>query len=343
MHDRDHWSAFADFVAFEGAAGGPSPNLNLISGASDTLALESREEKIWLAACYAAVYNTPGSVLLHQQFKPQDLQTGQSLVEEWLVRHKPGVPIHSNRRRTHGSLTKLTAGLKSLSDFTLRDDFERGDDYDRLWAQVHEVNAVGRYFGIKFAGTLERLGLTDAKQYDIRARGAKNGRKTLALLFPDHATKLDLKTGKNSKEAVRLAEECASLVKDWLTNYNLHVGWFQLEALLCEYNQMLKGHRYPGSTSDGDLEVYVKVFDHFGPDCIALAPVWEAREKTLPSVLWSTRKRKDMLGIYADHNYVWSDALYKRPDTDSEQYETPVVRSTPLTDWEPLTRPDWSK
>lgn len=44
MEDYDHWRGFADFVAFEGAAGGPSPNLNLISAVGEQAKGRNRVE-----------------------------------------------------------------------------------------------------------------------------------------------------------------------------------------------------------------------------------------------------------------------------------------------------------
>lgn len=337
---HDHWNGFADFVAFEAAAGGPSPNLALIESTANALELTERKDRIWLACCYAAIYNTPVSHTVANVWTPESAIHHNDLLERWLTDHKDGLPVHSNRRRTHGSRRKLAESLSAYAQFAIDDNFERGDDYDLLWKQVHELPFIGRYFGIKLAGTLHRLGLTDAAQYDIRARGAKNGRRTLALLFPEAAESLDLKSGGNSKAAVELAETCATRTKEWLAAQGLKVDWFQLEALLCEYNQMVKGHRYPGSTSDGDLEAYVKVFDYFPNDTEALAPVWAAREATLPAQLWATRKRDDMVSIYADYGYVWSDAIYKRPNPGSANFEQPEVLSTPKTLWNPLTRPE---
>lgn len=339
MIDHDHWAGFADFVAFEAAAGGPSPNLALIESTAEQLGWEDRSELTWLACCYAAIYNTPVSAVVAQVWPYRSVWSDSAdLLERWLEDHKDGLPVHSNRRRTHGSRRKLTQSLSAYARFAELAVFETGDDYDRLWAQVHELPAVGRYFGIKLAGTLHRLGLTEAAQYDIRARGAKNGRRTLALLYPGEADVLDLKRGGNSKRAIATAEHHASAVKDWLAAQGLDVDWFQLEALLCEYNQMVKGHRYPGSTSDGDLEAYVKVHEHFPNDVETIAPVWQARESVLPPWLWATRKRKDMIGIYAEQGYVWSDALYDR--NGSTDFSKPTVRSTPHTNWEPRTRPE---
>lgn len=349
MEDYDHWRGFADFVAFEGAAGGPSPNLNLISAVGEQAKGRNRVELAWLACCYAAIYNTPGSALLWSDWPIRDMR-GENLEERvtvWIEENKDGIPVHSNRRRTHGGAARLARGMVALSEFAHyvaeSPDFERGDDYERLWSQVNSIHAVGRYFGIKLAGTLERLGLTEARQYDIRARGAKNGRRTLALLFPDYATDLELKTGGNSAQAITLAEGCATNVKQWLLDSGLDVNWFQLEALLCEYNQMVKGHRYPGSTSDGDLEALMKVQKHWGAEHPAVDLTKTARYLVLPEELRWTRKRKDMLDIYQTQRYVWSDAVYVRPPETSKMSSTnfisPEVKSEPTTEWTPLTRP----
>lgn len=336
MDSVEHRYGFLDFVAFESAAAGPSPNLRLIEVAARELPAD-RGARGWFAACYAAIYNTPGALLLYHEVGPGDAQHFVGDVQEWLEENKPGVPVHSNRLRTHGSMKKLAEGLASLADFITDDEYERGDDYDRLWAQVNEVDAVGRYFGIKFAGALHRLGLTEAKQYDIRARGAKNGRKTLALIFPDDAPQLDLKTGGNSKAAVALAEERAKELRLEVHGHALEADWFQFEALLCEYNQMVKGDRYPGKTSDSDLGAPRRVESHFGAGHVAVQETWRARAEALPPFALELEKRKDLLDVYERFGYAWSDALYDRNATEDLSRPTPLA--LPATDWEPLLRP----
>jgi hypothetical protein len=332
----EHRQGFIDFVALETASAGPSPNLHLIAKAAEELP-NTRTDRAWFAACYAAIYNTPGALLLFDRFGVGDCEHFPADVEAWLEANKAGIPVHSNRLRTHGSMRKLSEGLAALADFVVADEFERGDDYDRLWAQVHEVKAVGRYFGIKFAGALHRLGLTEARQYDIRARGAKNGRRTLALIFPDDAELLDLKSGGNSKEAVGLAEFHAQQLRLEVHGYGLECDWFQFEALLCEYNQMVKGDRYPGKTSDSDLDALRRVEAHFGVDHLPCLQTWRARSEALPPFALELQKRKPLLDVYKLHGYEWSDALYDYDATDN--LAGPVRLKQPFTSWEPLLQP----
>ena len=310
--NRDYWAGFSDFVACEVLAAGPSPNLKMIGAQADALGLHGRVDRAWLACCYAAIYNTSGaSALFHHWSAHSVLHAGIFEVTTWLSRNSPGLPVHSNRLRTHGSPRKMAEGLLGLAEFSLTDDFERGDDYDRLWKEVRGIAHVGRYFGIKLAGTLHELGLTEAAQYDIRAAGAKNGRRTLALLHPEHFERLSLKTGGNSPENVALVDRVATSVKDWLRDErDLCIDWFQFEALLCEANQCVKGARYPGKTSDADLGALDKASDHFGESSPEVRATREARRRTLPPELVDSRKREDLLGVYAEHDYMWSDAIY---------------------------------
>jgi hypothetical protein len=332
----EHREGFVDFVALETASAGPSPNLKLIEQAAGGLPTD-RLSRAWFAACYAAIYNTPGALTLFHNVSPDAAYEAPEAVHTWLVEHKEGLPVHSNRLRTHGSMEKMALGLAALADFVLADDFEHGDDYNRLWAQVTDVRAVGRYFGIKFAGALHRLGLTEAQQFDIRARGAKNGRKTLALLHPDLADRLDLKTGGNAAANVELAEYLAKELRIVVRGHGLECDWFQFEALLCEYNQMVKGDRYPGKTSDSDLDALRRVEGHFGRDARAVFECWAARSEALPPFALELQKRKPLLDVYERFGYEWSDALYDYDATDD--LAGPVRLAQPFTSWEPLLQP----
>lgn len=336
MNAAEHREGFLDFVALETAAAGPSPNLKLIQGAARSLPA-TRGDRAWFAACYAAIYNTPGALVLYHNVSPDEAWADPVSVEQWLTEHKEGLPVHSNRLRTHGSMKKMALGLRSLAEFVTTDDFERGDDFDRLWEQVNEVQAVGRYFGIKFAGTLHRLGLTEAAQYDIRARGAKNGRRTLALIFPDDAELLDLKSGGNSRAAVELAEGRARELRLEVHGHGLEVDWFQMEALLCEANQMFKGDRYAGKTSDSDLGALRRVEAHFGSSALPATQCWTARSEALPPFALELEKRKDLLDVFEKHGYCWSDALHDYEATAiSGDFSKPVPLAEPKTSWRPL-------
>lgn len=334
--ERDYWAGFSDFVLGETWAGGPSPNLKLVGALADELEPPTREHRTWLACCYAAIYNTSGTAALYRHWPDPSDVIADPDPAGWIEENRPGMPVHSNRRRTHGSPRKMAEGLESLARFSMCDYFEPGDDYDMLWDNVHEVSHVGRYFGIKLAGTLRELGLTEAAQYDIRGNGAKNGRRTLALLYPDEADSLDMKSGGNSRRAVLLAEDRAAEVKSWLEDERgLAVDWFQLEALLCEFNQMVKGNRYAGKTSDADYDVLLKAESHFGAE--PFAPVRRARERLLPLELVETSKRERLLPVYRDCGYVWIDGWHDDGATDDPA--DPAVRSDKTLKQVPITTP----
>jgi len=183
-----------------------------------------------------------------------------------------------------------------------------------LWTELTSLYLVGRYFGVKLAGTLHRFGLVTAEQYDIRPAGAKNGRRTLARIFP--ASPLPLDTKKNDSQTLALVDSLAADLKEWMeTTCGFTVSWFEYEALLCEYNQLAKGKRYPGSTSDSDLGALQKVSLALGSSDPAVEAVFAARKATHPS--WALGevggwpgKRKDLLRLYADHGIIWSDSVY---------------------------------
>lgn len=332
--DECHMRGFTDFVAMEGLAGGPSPNVKLIGRMARVGRVEKRE-LWWRACCYAAVYNTAASaaVWTHWPF-PRMIKPGSTeKLEAWLMKNWAGVPIHSNRMRTNGSPKRLAASLASLAGWVARGELETDDDFDALWQQVTGVRSVGRYFGIKLAGTLAELRLTKARQYDVRARGAKNGRATLRLMFPDSGVP---KRG-NSPAALREVDELAAALRRSLEEgYGLTPTWFEFEALLCEYNQCVKGDRYPGKTSDSDLASLERVRTHFGVDCSAVESADSAREASLPLTALGRTKRADLTGVYAEHGYMWSDAIYDYEATDD--LRRPVLRGDAPA-WSPLTTP----
>jgi hypothetical protein len=343
MEDRrDHWPGFLDFCAFEGWTGGPAFNVPMLRAELRAIEVENggplpRLDRAWLAACLVSVYSTgAATVLWHEQPVTDVLRSTEEELAAWLEENKYRLPVHSDRRRTHGARWKLAKGLKEAAEFVADDEYERGADYDRLWAQVTSVPHVGRYFGIKLAGALNWLGCTDARQYDIRANGAKNGRKTLGLLFgrPDVADHKD-----NSKKKVRAAEDLARAAKGELEYEGLRYSWFEYEALLCEYNQMVKGSRYPGKTPDGEQVMLEEVLEPgWGRGHQALGIVRAAREMHLPDPLQTARRRKDLMRAYPEHGYVWCDAIYDRDLT--EDPAAPAVRPEPLVSWRPRTSPE---
>lgn len=337
--DDARLKAFTDFVAMERLAGGPSPNVKLVKSAATADGV-NREELAWRACCYASIYNTPSAAALWTAWPLRRIRRLKGIDEliHWLTEHKAGLPVHSNRIRTTGSPKRLAECMLATLELVSSNELEIGDDFDRLWSQVTNVKKVGRYFGIKFAGTLHRLGITAAEQYDIRAKGAKNGRKSLGLMFPQVAGTVG--DHKNNSKAVLLeAESLARRVKTYLEyRHGQKTRWFELEALLCEFNQCVKGNRYPGKTSDSDMGALNRVVAHFGKDGPGVSSVLAARSEVLPAWAMSTVKRPELLDVYSRLGYMWSDAIYDHGKT--VDLENPVLASTAEScGWQPLTYP----
>ena len=310
----DHWKGFEDFVWMEMLAGGPSANIVVMAEVANLLKL-SKAELRWLCACYCAIYNAPAATAMFYCY-PRNVVLRSSSVEliDALDKNKPGLPVHSNRLRTNGSTKRMAASMKALAKWARV--YEPVKTYDELWSQLNAISSVGRYFAIKLAGIMHRVGLTDVQQYDIRARGAKNGRQSLAYLYPEAAEWLG-NYKDNSKGTLDQVDGFANEVFKRLTSQERfkNITWFELEAMLCEYNQAVKGHRYPGKTSDADLTQLNKVIAHFGPSEEFVRVVYKARGKTHPKYALGEEhgwdgKRKEMLATYRDLGYMWSDAIY---------------------------------
>lgn len=341
----DHWKGFADFVWMEKLAGGPSANIVVMAKVAELLDLDALDLS-WLCACYCAIYNAPAATAMYHAFKlDYVLEARHTQLVADLKYYEKGLPVHSNRLRTFGGAERMAKGMKELAKWVAFNDDQHEDypDYDTLWDELTAIPGVGRYFAIKLAGIMHRVGLTTVSQYDIRAKGAKNGRQTLAYLFPGRANELILKAG-NKQETIDLVNWHANEVYEFLTRrttFGTEITWFELEAMLCEYNQAVKGHRYPGKTSDADLGQLYKVYDFFGPVDF-VDTVFRARAATHPRYAlgeesgWSG-KRKEMLSIYKDLGYMWSDALYKYHDSNGD-FTNPLDRAHTL-DADPLTRP----
>ena len=142
----DHWKGFQDFVWMEKLAGGPSANIVVMAKSAELMKL-SRLELSWLCACYAAIYNAPAAVAMYSQFKlDYVLGARPNQLTADLVHLKPGLPVHSNRLRTNGSMKRMALSMKALAKWVKfnEDPHEDYADYDALWSELNSIPSVGR-------------------------------------------------------------------------------------------------------------------------------------------------------------------------------------------------------
>lgn len=133
--------------------------------------------------------------------------------------------------------------------------FMTGATYDQYWDSIDsEVQYFGRYASMKVLEVMYRAGLTgNAYQPDTRPRGGKFQRRTLAKLFPDHASWLKLHEKSDRPDVLRdisfLCDEVMRVMREYLPN----ITWFDVETFLCTLRQAIGSGKYPGRTHDSEL------------------------------------------------------------------------------------------
>jgi hypothetical protein len=96
---------------------------------------------------------------------------------------------------------------------------------------------------------------------------------------------------------------------------DLRIGYYELQALLCEFKETLRGNRfYPGRSHDEVLENYHKRSDIRGQYYTSL---FAARKKLFPRQClgeigdrWDS-VRKPLQATWKDYGYIWSDLEYR--------------------------------
>src|SRR3989304_1640848 len=154
--NKKEYLKFCNFVTAERQAGGPSANIRVVTELNRAWDLQGMDS-VWFACCYNAVYNAPAAAALYLRLKPSFLDSD---LEEQCITLWPTLPIHSNRRRTVGSARRLAVILDSFARWIDQTNWGRLQtlSYDDLWTELTSVDLVGRYFGVKLAGTLHRFG-----------------------------------------------------------------------------------------------------------------------------------------------------------------------------------------
>ena len=299
--------AWPEFVQMMLDAGGVDPHVQLTSDwARDA---STPLETAWRVACYVGPYVPSTAAAIHARWlDPTTLFTTPiNEVSAWLAEHHAGLPRRAERRAVLGS-ERLAVCLMDLARWVHRGDLLTAD-YETLWASLDEIQYVGRYIGMKLLEGLWQAGVTHATQTDIRPRDAKNTRRSLGLLFPQHAEIVD--SPRNDAAALDLANRLASAAAREVDH---PLTWYQVETLLCNFRQTISGSYYPGKAYDSDLVHHRRVTTYFGT--IPGFDFFERRIRLFPAACLAevagswTDRRVELKGTWRRFGYIWSDVIY---------------------------------
>ena len=276
--DPIHWLGFKSFAAAELATGGPDPQVRLTATALRNI--PGYEAATFRACVFVAAYTCGAAAAL---WNLSSSTVFNDATEKWLLVNAEGLPLRRERRAVMGPKNgphprKFLERLRSCSTWAKRWSGQLLSlNYEEAWSAADELRFFGRYAKMKVLETLNLRGLLGEEQIDIRARDAKFPRRTLGLIFPDHATVLT-ELGNS-----RLSLQCATeLSAEIMSESELEMTWFQLETLLCNYRQALDG-KYPGRSHDRELGHFLRAERHWGQEyLLSRFPFYELRAKLFP-------------------------------------------------------------
>lgn len=272
-----HWELFRRFAEAELASGGPDPQVLLTARAVQGYDWQRAQVAAgWFVAPY-----TVGAAAALWAADLWDLR--EETLQRWLQVHVDGLPTRRERRSIWGAeQRKLARCLVSWREWVLEvAPSERAagrlETYPQLYESIHDrVDYFGRYATMKVVEVLYQAGLVRTPQSDVRARGAKYPRKTLALLWPEHEATLTVRG--DPARTVQLAERLALEVQQALGGASM----FQTETILCNSRQALSG-KYPGRSHDRELAHWVKAEQYWGRNHLLRAlPFFELRRQLFP-------------------------------------------------------------
>lgn len=267
---------FADFARREIADGGPEPELAPIVWLTRD---SSDVEKVWAAGVYCSHHCVPSAMVVWKHWRPEQVVDSEDKVEEWLRQHWDALPVR-NEMRSHRMPTKRAICLRDFARYALDETWRIGD-YDEVWADsIGSVKYFGRYVAIKYMEFLRRMVRPDLILTDVRiASGAWSVREGLANLYPDEADVLANRDD-NSYSVIQLAERRANdLLFRLQREHDLTLSHFDVQVLLCEHKQHLRGTFFPGKSHIEEAEFAERVETQF-----SIPEFWEARRILFPKI-----------------------------------------------------------
>lgn len=310
----DHWQGMEEFCRYERLAGGPDPHMAVVGHLSRDV---SQEERLWRAWCYLSCYNVPTAEYLWTEW-PWERVAGQradGILQAW-VESKWPLPLRRERKRLAMTAAKFTRGLLSYAEWSADLDLrgwlngEHADPqvaYEVAWKDCQKVYSLGRYVALKYLEFLQRYCDAPIAMPDLRLKGGWSPKEGLALLYPEHAIRLN-----DGDMNVALAEQLGEAAREILAGKGVPLDRYNMQVLLCDYKQSAIGKRqYPGRSQDSEIEYAQKLFARTG----FRTSMWDARAEIFPA--WALGEimgwqfvREDLGNVWADFGYTWSDSLY---------------------------------
>jgi len=304
-----HWPLFTEFCRAETATGGPDPQVALMAH----LPRETDPvEQVWLAGCYGAHHCVPSAWLTWNEFRPKEILDDPKELESWLEESWHALPVRPEMK-SHRMLHKRSECLQDFARYALDGRWAIPNTaYDLMWHDSqNSVKYYGRYMAIKYLEILRRTVAPWLVMTDMRARGAWSPRRTLYMLFPEEEI-LGQRENRSDK-AEQTVERCATEAIQILGTAGIHVNYFQVQVMLCEYRELLCGGYYAGASHDEELgyisQSRMKFSEH------QLAGIFQARKELFPE--WCLGElngwddiRQDCWRAWKNHGYIWNDLRY---------------------------------
>lgn len=314
MNGVFHRELFIDFCKKEVGVGGPDPQMKILGELCKGV---SFRDKMMLAGLYAIIYDVSSA-----EYAWNMLLKDNTTIESFVNDHWDSLVIRTERRCVRTKLNFIECVRAYSKWSSLRKHryvrYRGRKLYDYMWNETTSLPYIGRYSGIKLLRAIRECAGIPIVEYDIRPKDAWSPRAALGLLYPKHADKLNDKST-NVEFVHGISTKALSLV-----NY-LGVGYYELQALLCEYRETLKGNRfYPGRSHDEVLENFYQKKNLRGE-----TGIFSARRKLFPKEClgeygnrWKG-VRKPLQATWKDHGYIWCDLLY--------EYKEPFNSKSPIS------------
>jgi len=242
---------FHQFCLAETSTGGPDPQMATITQiAKDSTPVE----QVWLAGCYGAHHCIPSAVAVWNRFRPEQILSSKGHKElcDWLHYYWKALPVRPEMR-SHRMIEKRAECLSDFALYSYKEIWKRGNTYQQVWeTSIDSVAYYNRYMAIKFLEMLRQSVRPDIVLKDLRSKGAWSPRRTIAMIFTDHANVLCDKED-NRKETLALTERLGEELLWLLGDRGLHISHFQLQVMLCEFREATVGGYYPGASLDEEL------------------------------------------------------------------------------------------
>lgn len=275
------------------------------------------DDPVWYAGCFTTPYAPPSSELLFAHWPRRDVLNRPDALLQWVTANWSALPISGARLTNAMGPRKFVQTLVGYARW-IDGGGVRGldrDDFDGAFtALLASVPNHGRYTGLKLYETLRRVGVAAPPVSDIRPRGGRTPRRTLAHLF-GHDHRSD--TAALVVEANALADELRQQIP---------TTWFNVEMLLCNFHQALAGKFYPGYALDKELSRIAIVEAAFPGAANGTRGVRQRlyRSETLGELGGWSGVRKELGRVMPRYGYIWHDALFDYGAT--ADLSSPVVR-----------------